>query len=387
MIRRLFALCFLFTSCGVPGTSTPGASPTLVASSAPPAPTSVPSVDTGGPISLELVVDGIAQPTAMDETEDGRLFVTEQVGRVQAIRDGVMEPDPILDLTDRVLNDGERGLLGIALHPAFATNGRFFVVYSNLDTDTELREFKIDDGPDAAGALLLEIRKDTVFHHGGSMLFGPDGYLYLSIGDDGKQGSERADPNSLYGTIARLDVDSTPAAYAIPPDNPFAAGGGRPEVWDYGLRNPWRISLDTETGDLFIGDVGQNTAEEVNVHRAGQPAGLDFGWIATEGFECREAGCDTDGITWPTVAYDHSEGDCGVIGGYVMRGEQPLAGRYLYGDLCSGRIWSVDAAASEPEPRLEIESGLRFSSFGMGRDGTIYVLVHYSNGSIYRISG
>jgi hypothetical protein len=257
-------------------------------------------------------------------------------------------------------------------------------MFSNLDTDTELREFNVTEGLNAQGTLLLEVRKDSVFHHGGSMLFGLDGYLYVSIGDDGRQGSDRADPNSLYGTILRLDV-GTPGEYTIPADNPFVDGRGRPEVWDLGLRNPWRMSMDSATGDVFIGDVGQNTAEEINVHRAGTPGALDFGWIATEGLECREAGCDTEGITWPIVAYDHADGDCGVIGGYVMGEGQPLAARYVYGDLCTGRIWSIDAAASEPDPRLEIESGLRFSSFGIGTDGTVYALVHYINGSIYRI--
>ena len=381
MLRIALVICLLLTACGgAADDSQPPPSSSTVG-----LPTSVPTV-AGTEIRLELVVDGISQPTAMAELADGRILVTEQVGRVRVVRDDQLEAAPLLDLTDRVLNDGERGLLGIAVHPQIAKNGRYFLMYSNLETDTELREFNLADDSSAEGTLLLEIRKDTVFHHGGSMLFDEDGYLFVSIGDDGRQGNDRADPNSLYGTVVRLDVDSTPDAYAIPPDNPFAEGGGRPEVWVYGLRNPWRIGMDTDTGDLFIGDVAQNTGEEINVLRANTPAGLDFGWSATEGNECRDDACDRDGITWPIVAYDHENGDCGVIGGYVARGEQPLSGRYLYGDLCTGRIWSIDAADPQPQPRLEIESGLRFSSFGLGADGAIYVLVHYSNGSLYLVT-
>jgi hypothetical protein len=374
MARVLIGIVILLTACNGPGGSGADA-----------APTSRPFVESGGAIALELVTDGIAQPTALADAGERGLLILEQVGRVRAIVDGELQPDPILDLSDRVLNDGERGLLGIALHPAFATNGRYFVTYSNLETDTELREFNIADGPDADGALLLEVRKDTVFHQAGALQFGPDGYLYAAIGDDGRQDTNRADPNSIYGTILRLDVDADAGAYAIPPDNPFADGGGAPEVWDYGLRNPWRFSIDSETGNLYIGDVGQNTAEEINIHPGDTPAPLDFGWIATEGNECREPGCDTAGITWPIVAYDHEEGDCGAIGGYVIRGDQPRTGHYLYGDLCSGRIWSLPV--DEPgDPILEIESGLRISSFGIDAAGTVYVLVHYGNGALYRIT-
>jgi glucose/arabinose dehydrogenase len=379
-LRSVLVLCLALAACSSTDPS-PSASRT-------PIPTTIPTIDSGGPISLELVADGIAQPTSLAEAPDGSLLVTEQAGRIRVIRDGTLDPEPMLDLTDRVLNDGERGLLGMALHPAFEDNGRFFVMYSNRDTtDTELREFNVEDGQQADGTLLLEIRKDSVFHHGGSMQFGLDGYLYASIGDDGKQGNDRADPASLYGTVIRVDVDQSPGELAIPPDNPFADGGGRPEVLVYGLRNPWRIGIDAETGDLFIGDVGQNTAEEVNVRRAGASGAVDFGWSATEGLDCRDETCDTDGVTWPLVAYDHSGGECGVIGGYVLRGEQPLAGRYVYGDLCTGRIWSIDAADPEPAPRLEIESGLRLSSFGLGNDGTVYALVHFMNGAVYRVTG
>ncbi|MBA2487792.1 MAG: PQQ-dependent sugar dehydrogenase [Chloroflexi bacterium] len=401
MSRVFVALALVLSACGGIAPTTP---PSVVPSAASAAPsedpavpadptagvtaaaTSVPSVGSDGPLGLVLVADHIDLPTALADAGDQRLFVTEQAGRVRVIANGMLQPDPVLDLTDRVLNDGERGLLGIALHPRFGRNGRYFLTYSNLDGDTELREFDVGGPVDAEGTLLLEAPKETVNHQAGALAFGPDGYLYASLGDDSRQGFDRADPASINGTILRLDIDTTSGGYAIPPDNPFVDGGGRPEVWDYGLRNPWRFSFDPLTGDLYIGDVGPTNVEEIDRHPAGTPGGLDFGWIATVGDSCREPGCDTAGITWPLVTYGHGEGDCGVIGGYVIRADQARQGRYLYGDLCSGRIWSL--AAGEPgDPVLEIDSGLRLSSFGIDSAGTIYVLVHYRNGSVYRVTG
>jgi glucose/arabinose dehydrogenase len=376
MSRTILALLLTLSACQ-PVAPAP--------SSRPPAPTSAPSIETGGPLSLELVAEGINKPTALADAGDRGLFVTEQGGRVRVIQDGELLADPVLDLTDRVLAEGERGLLGIAVHPEFAANGRFFVTYSNLEGDTELREFNIQDDVNAEGHLLLEVPKKTVFHQAGALEFGPDGYLYASIGDDGRQDTNRADPNSILGTILRLDVAEV-GRYAIPPDNPFADGGGAQEVWDYGLRNPWRFSFDSVTGDLYIGDVGQHRGEEINLHPAGTPGGLDFGWIATEGFDCRVEGCDTEGITWPVVAYDHEDGQCGAIGGYVLRSDQASAGRYLYADLCSGEIWSLPAGGGG-DPKLEIDSKLRISSFGVDNAGTVYVLVIYTNGSVYRVTG
>lgn len=203
-----------------------------------------------------------------------------------------------------------------------------------------------------------------------------------SINSGGRQENIRTDPNSVLGTVLRLDV-SVPGQYGIPSDNPFANGGGRPEIWDFGVRNPWRIYPDAD-GNLWIGDVGQHTAEELNLHPRGVPGGLDFGWSATEGMECRDAECDSDGITWPVVAYDHANGDCGIIGGRILSNAgSPL---YLYADLCSGRIWSV-SAQNPGEPTLQIETGLRLSSFGHDQAGNVYVLAHYGNGSVYRVVG
>ena len=374
---------------------------TAVPTETTPAPSARPIVSTAGTLSWELVAEGLKQPTAFVDAGDGRFFVTEQAGRVRIIDDGELVADPLLDITDSVLSHGERGLLGIALHPEFATNGRYFLVFSNQDGHTELREFgpaaeprngeNVGEPPPSGepravpGKLLLLIPQYRVWHQGGDVAFGPDGYLYLGIGDDGRQDYEPTDPRQTKGTILRLDVDDEEAwRYAIPPDNPFAAEGGAPEIWDYGLRNPWRFSFDTANGDLYIADVGQTAFEEINRHPAGEPGGLDFGWIRTEGEECREEGCDTDGITWPLTSYEHGDGNCAVVGGYVVRTDHELEGRYLYGDLCSGRIWSVDP--DEPEGvTLEMHTGYRISSFGQDNEGRIYVLAHFNNGRLMRI--
>jgi glucose/arabinose dehydrogenase len=366
-----------------------------------PATSSRPIVSTAGRLSWEEVVQGLRQPTAFVDAGDGRFYVTEQAGRVRVIQDGTLLDEPLIDISDHVLAHGERGLLGIALHPDYAANGRYFLMYSNVDGHTELREYgpaseprngqniglppPSGEPPAIPGKLLLLLPQYRIWHKGGDITFGPDGYLYVSVGEDGRQDYEPTDPRELRGVILRLDVDDDQAwRYAIPSDNPFAESGGAPEIWDFGLRNPWRMSFDRETGDLYIADVGQATYEEINRHPADQPAPLDFGWIRTEGPDCREEGCATEGITFPLVAYDHESGDCAVVGGYVVRTNHVLEGRYLYGDLCSGRVWSVDP--DDPDSvELEMETGYRISSFGQDNAGNIYVLAHFENGRLFRI--
>jgi len=393
------ALAVLAMTLGACTTTAPSESPPESESS--PTPSERPLISTTGRLSWELVVQGLKQPTAFVDAGDGRFLITEQAGRVMIVEGGQLLDEPLLDLRQHVLAHGERGLLGITVHPDFASNGRYFLMFSNLDGHTEVREFGPDavprngqnvgqpqpsgEPPKPPGNLLLLIPQYRVWHQGGDITFGPDGFLYVSVGDDGRQDYEPTDPREIKGAILRLDVDDEQAwRYAIPSDNPFAIEGGAPEVWDYGLRNPWRISFDLATGDLYIGDVGQTDFEEINRHPADMPGGLDFGWIRTEGNECREEGCDTDGITWPVVAYDHSEGDCAVVGGYMVRVEHALEGRYLYSDLCSGRIWSVDP--NDPDSvELEMHTGYRISSFGRDAAGSIYVLAHFDNGRLFRI--
>ena len=355
--------------------SPPTAVPTGAATPAPS------MVESRGELELELVAEGLNLPTAMTDLGDGRLLVAEQAGLIRVIEDGALSPEPFLDLSDRVLAEGERGLLGIAAHPDYGTDPRLFATYSNLEGHTELREFTPD-----GDRLLLMVPQYSVWHKAGNLQFGPDGYLYASIGDDHRTDTARADPREIYGTIIRIDVEVGDGRYGIPADNPFAVEGGRAEVWDYGLRNPWRFGFDSETGDLYIGDVGLDQAEEINLHAADVAGGLDFGWTATEGLACRADECDLDGITYPVHAYDHKDGDCGAIGGHVIRTDHALEGRYVFGDLCSGRIWSFPA--DDPtNVRVEVESELRISSFGIDSAGEVYVLVHWGNGRIYRLAG
>ncbi len=370
MIRALVLVALVVSACSGPAT------PNGSAGAGSPAP----AISSNGALGLELVAEGIDRPTAMADAGDKGLYVTELTGRVRVIADGRLQDQPLLDLRDRVTARAERGLLGIAVHPDYATNERMFLVYSNLSGHTELHEY----GPDG-DELLLTIPQTIDFHKSGNLAFGPDGYLYMSVGDDGRGKTQRLPPE-IYGSIIRLDVDAADKPYAIPADNPFVDGGGDPEVWDHGLRNPWRFSFDSRTGDLWIGDVGSSNNEEINRHPAGTPGGIDFGWAATAGSGCREAGCDKRGVTWPVVEYDHEDGTCGVIGGYVMRGSSAMDGHYVYADLCSGHIWSLSPDA-KATPVVEIDSDLRIASFGADAAGSVYVLVHWQDGRVYRLVG
>jgi glucose/arabinose dehydrogenase len=405
-IPGLVALALLVVGCApsAPQSPTTGQAATPLPVTKPPTSegSQRPIISTEGRLSWDLVVQGLRQPTAMVDAGDGRFFVTEQAGVVRVIQDGELLEEPLIDIRQHVLAQGERGLLGITVHPDFATNGRYFLFYSNVHGHTELREYSPDyeprngqnigmpppsgEPPEIPGKLVLMAPQYRVWHKGGDLHFGSDGYLYVSIGEDGRQDYEPTDPREMKGAILRLDVDDEQAwRYAIPPDNPFAEEGGAPEIWDYGLRNPWRFSFDSENGDLYIGDVGQSTAEEINRHPASEPGGLDFGWIRTEGPECREPGCDTEGITPPLVSYGHDDGDCAIVAGYVVRTEHPLEGRFLYGDLCSGKIWSVDP--EDPDDIvMEMNTGYRISSFGEDRNGAIYVLAHFDNGRLFRVT-
>ena len=291
------------------------------------------------------MVDGLVSPLAVTNAGDGsgRIFVLEQRGQIRIVRDGQLLGDPFLDIGDRLTAGGERGLLGLAFHPDFPDDPRFFVNYTDLDGNTVVSSFTAEAGADRADGgsevVLLRIEQPYPNHNGGALVFGPDGYLYISTGDGGSGGDphdngQRMD--TLLGKILRIDVDgSGDTPYAIPPDNPFVdQPDALPEIWHLGLRNPWRMSFDRETGDLWIGDVGQGSWEEIDVARAGT-GGLNFGWNRVEGFECFQGDtCDDPAFTPPVTAYSHEFG-CSVIGGVVYRGTaQPLlAGRYVYSRL------------------------------------------------------
>jgi glucose/arabinose dehydrogenase len=400
----LVVLTLILAACGsgtgaagstpspVPSSSTaPAASPGASGSgSIRPATSTGPSTATG-PVSLDLafVAGGLDAPLDVTNAGDGseRLFVVEQAGRIRIVRDGRLVERPFLDIADRVGSGGERGLLGLAFHPAFPTDPRLFVDYTDLDGDTVIAEYTLGDDPDiadpASELVLLRIDQPYPNHNGGSLGFGPDGYLYVGMGDGGSGGDphdngQRLD--TLLGKILRVDIDvegdRTALPYEIPGDNPFVGrGDARPEIWHSGLRNPWRFRFDRATGDLWIGDVGQGAWEEIDVARAGG-GGLDFGWNRMEGFACFPVGdgCATDGKRLPVGVYDHGSG-CSVTGGVVYRGAaQPgLAGLYVFGDYCSGTMWTLDPTGDERrEPRLALESGRSLSSFGEGEDGELY---------------
>jgi glucose/arabinose dehydrogenase len=356
-------------------------------------------------VGLEVVVDGLDRPLAMAFTGDPPnqiIFVAQQAGLIRLIEGGAIRPEPMLDLTDRVEMAGEKGFLGLALHPEFADNGRFFVTYSSVDNESILAEYTAPDGRHAdpeSERQLLRLPQESDHHKGGSLVFGPDGNLYVSIGDDAwPRGTTPDVSDGFRGSIIRLDIDARDGEkpYAVPEGNAFTGGEGPPEVWDFGFRNPWRMSIDSESGDLYVADVGSERYEVVDRHRGGEPAGIDFGWGAWEGFECRrhqhreELNCDE----WadaekPLLAiegHEFASGDCAVIGGYVYRGESvpALRDRYVFGDYCSGRLRVIPTDEAQPTPEIVLDTEVRMSTFGQDPDGELYV-ADVDNGLIYRL--
>ena len=325
----------------------------------------------------------------------GLLYVVEQAGVIHRIDpDAPDRSDVFLDVRARVSRDGnEEGLLGLAFAPAFADNGRFYVYYSAADPRRSvLSRFEVDsDGLADTGSeeVLLEVEQPFPNHNGGMIAFGPDGMLYVALGDGGLAGDpfgNGQNSGTLLGAILRIDTEQAApgAPYAIPADNPFVGeAGARGEIWAYGLRNPWRFSFDRETGDLWTGDVGQNLLEEVNIVRRG----ANYGWNVMEGSRCfRAASCDTDDLQAPVAEYDHGRG-CSVTGGYVYRGQRQsqLEGVYLYADFCSGRIWGLRHDGGNVTEQGELANApFEISSFGEDTAGEVYVLGF--DGGIYTIA-
>lgn len=375
--------------------STPTAEPTAE-------PTPVPEAPIQSISLIPLPVQGLEKLTGLTHAFDERLFVLEQVGRIRIIENNELLPTPFLDIRDRVGSaDSEQGLLGLAFHPDYATpgaryEGYFFVNYTDYSGNTHISRFLVSRGDPYRADPNSEVNYLTVKqpygnHNGGSLAFGPDGYLYAGLGDGGSQNDPQGNGqnlSTLLGKVLRLDVDSEDGRYTVPTDNPFVGqGDSRPEIWAYGLRNPWRMSFDRATGDLYIADVGQNTYEEVNFQLAGSKGGENYGWSIMEGLHCLSgSNCNKTGLILPIFEYDHSQG-CSISGGYVYRGEQypEMAGNYFFSDYCSGTIWRLfddgDTWVGDPLGN----SGLIISSFGEDVHGELYVL-NYWYGEIYRLT-
>lgn len=319
-----------------------------------------------------------------------RLFLVEQAGRVWMLRDEQGPEQLFLDIRGRVRVGGERGLLSLAFAPDHASSGRFYTWYTNEDGDTVLSRFRVSADPDRGDEnseeILLTVPQPRSNHNGGQLRFGPDGYLYLGIGDGGGAGDPfeaGQDLDTLLGSLIRIDV-STATGYAIPPDNPRVGRPGRDELWAWGLRNPWRMAFDDTTGDLYIADVGQNDYEEVNHLEAGE-GGQNFGWNRMEGEECFVPGCDTTGLTLPVAGYSHAQG-CSITGGVVYRGQAypDLHGRFFYGDYCTGRIWGVSRNGAQFDSAFLDNSSFSILTFGSGEDGTVYLSA--GGDGVYRLS-
>jgi glucose/arabinose dehydrogenase len=372
-----------------------------------------------GESRAELVVSGLNYPIFVAAPlGDARLFVVEKLGRVRVVQAGVLLPTPFLDILSQVSSAGEGGLLGLAFPADYATSGLFYVYYTNLAGDSVVSRFSVSGDPNVADlasqqiVLTIDQPSGRTNHKGGTIAFGPDGFLWFATGDGGG-GSDpdelAQDPQSLLGKMLRIDVgpvfDPTSIVvpgqfYRIPADNPFVASPPRDEIWAFGLRNPYRWSFDRETGDAWIADVGQGMREELDFEPAGDPGGRNYGWDVMEGSLCNgfdpapsppAPECNDPSLTLPLYEYDHSGNRCSIIGGYVSRAapDSSLTGLYFFADFCSHQIWSLDPDTLEVVDRsvelLPAAGGTGFiTGFGEDGFGTIH-LTHGPTGQLYRI--
>ena len=360
----------LLASCATdPVEEVPSGGPTPRRSSAAPSP-----APEDGPPRLQRVVGGLSSPVGITHAGDGTgdLYIVEQTGTIRVLRGGRGEPQAFLDISDRVVAGGEQGLLGLAFHPGFEDNRRFFVNYTDTAGDTQVVEYRSDGATADEGSarVLLTVSQPFSNHNGGHLVFGPDRALYVGMGDGGAAGDPEGngqDPNALLGKLLRIDVDASAEA----------------EIWALGLRNPWRFSFDEPTGDLWIADVGQGALEEVNRVDASE-RGLNYGWNEMEGSSCFEGDCDPSRFVRPLTEYGHDEG-CSVTGGHVYRGAEvdALRGLYVFADYCSGTIFTVPSDAEQPaSPDVLLSPGFAVSSFGTDERGELYVVDH--SGTIFR---
>lgn len=355
-----------------------------------------------GKIELEEYLSGLSSPLFLSHAKDGSgdVYVVERGGTVVLRRSGATANQSFLNISDRVQSGGEQGLLGLAFDPSYKTNGYLYVNYTSTQRDslglkagdTVISRFSANPtsktADPASEQILLTIAQPYSDHNGGWLGFGPDGLLYIATGDGGSGGdpeNRAQNLTSLLGKVLRIDVNKTSAGknYAIPSDNPFVGRtDALPEIWAFGLRNPWRTSFDRQNGDLWIADVGQGAIEEVN-RVAGAGKGLNYGWKIMEGDQCYGASsCNRSGLTMPVYTYTHSGGRCSVTGGYVYRGSQypTLQGTYLFADYCTGEVWSLRSGVA----KVELTQALGVSSFGEDEAGELYLL-NLNQGKVFRV--
>lgn len=349
-------------------------------------------------IELELVQDGFSQPLHLQNSGDNRLFIVEKGGKIKVIlEDNTVSPTPFLDLSGIISTQGEQGLLGLAFHPDYDNNGYFFVNYTNTAGNTQISRFTVSAAnPDIADLgselFILDFNQPASNHNGGDMIFGPDGYLYISSGDGGSSG----DPNNLaqnidvlLGKMLRIDIDNPSGgnAYGIPPDNPFInTQDARPEIWAYGLRNPWRFSIDIDDNNIWISDVGQGSREEIN-RQSLDEGGVNYGWRCYEGsLPFNTDGCPPQSeLAFPIAEYGHDNGNCSITGGHVYRGSEysDIAGLYFFADYCSGMIGSVDR---EDQVTIYGDFPGRWVAFGQDVNQELY-LIDINEGKVFRLKG
>lgn len=384
-MQRMLVLLFSFSMCLFSGCS--DNDPVNVAGTSPLEEVNIP---TG--ITISQVATGFTLPLQITNAGDGtnRLFIVEKSGRIKIISNGVVLPTPFLNISGLVSGGSEQGLLGITFPPNYTNKRYFYANYTNKIGvgNTIVARFPLTADPNIANSAdptqILQIAQPFDNHNGGQLAFGPDGYLYIGTGDGGGDGdplNNAQNTASLLGKILRIDVEAGIVPYSIPATNPF-----NNEVWSYGLRNPWKFSFDSTTGEIYIADVGQNMIEEVNVQASATPS-LNYGWPIMEGSKCfSDPSCNTSGLIIPTTEYDHSNGDCTVIGGHMYRGNAypRLRGVYVYGDFCSGKIRGLKKVGINWESQVLLDTTFNISSFGEDEAGNIY-FSDFTSGTIYKI--
>jgi glucose/arabinose dehydrogenase len=349
-------------------------------------------------IALKPVVSGLDRPTSIVNAGDSRLFITNQTGKI-VIFDGThLLAQPFLDISSLISLAEERGLLGLAFSPHYRDDGSFYIDYTNTAGDTTIARYHVsasdpNQADPASAQILFTVAQPYPNHNGGELQFGADGYLYIGMGDGGSGGDPQNRAQSLgtlLGKILRIDVANA-ATYRVPPSNPFVSrNGALPEIWAYGVRNPWRFSFDRVTGDLWIADVGQDNYEEVDFQRATSAGGENYGWRLMEGFHCYNplVSCNDGSLTLPVLEYSHADGSCSITGGYRYRGSRwpRLYGTYFYGDYCSGKLWAATADTSGGfTSRLLLDTSMQLTTFGEDVNGELY-LADYATGTIYTIT-